>query len=118
MPRKSERSLLDAVEISASIVLVLFAIFYVNMFFGGALNRFGILPRSGWGLVGIFFSPLLHYNYAHLTANALSIFMLLIVLFSHREYRPDVALGSIWLASGFGTWLIGRAWGGSQPIVH
>jgi membrane associated rhomboid family serine protease len=118
VPQKSPRTFIDALEISASIVLVLFAMFYVNAFFGGALNRFGILPRSGWGLIGILFSPLLHYNYAHLTANAVSIFLLLVILFSHREYRPDVAFGSIWLASGFGTWLIGRSWGGSHPIVH
>jgi len=94
------------------LVLVLFLIFYVNQFLGGRLNYFGIIPRTGWGLLGILFSPLLHYNQAHLTANGVSLFLLLVILFSHREYRPEVALASIWLLSGLGTWLIGR------PSVH
>jgi membrane associated rhomboid family serine protease len=108
----------DALELSAVIVLALFAVFYLNSFLGGALNAFGILPRNAWGLAGILFSPLLHYNLAHLTTNALSLFVLLVILFSHREYNGRATLAWIWFFSGLGTWLIGRAWSGSQPIVH
>lgn len=99
-------------------VLVLFVVFYANRFLGGMLNSFGILPRTLWGLMGILFSPLLHYTAAHLTTNALSLFMLLAILFSHREYKPGAAFAGIWLFSGLGTWMIGRAWDGPQPIVH
>lgn len=72
------------------------------------LDVFGIVPRTEWGLVGIVFSPFLHVDGAHLLANAAPLFFLLIVLNSHRQYRPAQALIAIWLASGFGTWLIGR----------
>jgi membrane associated rhomboid family serine protease len=102
----------DALEISGIIVLVMFAVFYINAFIGGRLNIYGVHPRSVFGLVGILFSPLLHYNAAHLTANAVSLFVLLFVLFSHREYNGDEALIWIWVLSGVGTWLIGR------PAVH
>jgi membrane associated rhomboid family serine protease len=108
VPKSKNRSFLDAVELSATIVLILFLIFYVNRFLGGRLNVFGILPRTGWGVVGIFFSPLLHYNEAHLTTNGISLFLLLVILFSHKEYVGGVAFASIWLLSGAGTWLIGR----------
>ncbi len=108
MPSKGKRSFLDAVEISAIIVLALYAMFYVNVFFNGRLNNFGIAPRTSRGLLGIVFSPLLHANQAHLTANAVSLFLLLVILFSHREYRPDAALTWIWILTGLGTWLIGR----------
>src|SRR5262245_12862600 len=80
---KARRGVLDAVEISAIIVLSMFVVFYLNRFFGGALNRFGIIPRTALGLIGIVLSPLLHYNEAHLTTNAISFFMLLVILFSH-----------------------------------
>lgn len=110
--RKRNRSFLDAVEISATIVLLLFAVFYLNQFVGGRLNSFGVIPRTLRGLLGIFFSPLLHYNQAHLTTNAVSLFLLLAILFSHREYRGESVFIWIWLASGLGTWLIGR------PSVH
>jgi len=109
---------LNAVEISATIVLILFGVYYVNRFLGGVMNSFGIWPRTIWGSIGILFSPLLHYNEAHLTTNAISLFVLLIILFLHREYRPDLAFLSIWIFSGVGTWLIGRAGTEGKPIVH
>jgi membrane associated rhomboid family serine protease len=112
VPKSRNRTLLDAVEISATIVLILFVVFYANAFLGGTLNFFGILPRTLWGLIGIIFSPLLHYNQAHLAANGLSLFVLLVILFSHREYRADAAVVSIWLLSGIGTCIIGR------PSIH
>ena len=99
MGKKSNSELLDALESSAIIVLVMFAVFYANVLLGGRLNVFGIIPRTAWGLLGIFFAPLLHANYAHLTANAISLFFLLVVVFAHREYRGDIALMSIWLVS-------------------
>ncbi len=72
------------------------------------LKGFGIWPRTMWGLVGIVFSPLLHAHAAHLMANAAPLFVLLILLFWDKHYYPERTLGLIWLASGVGTWLIGR----------
>ena len=115
---KRRKTFLDAMELSALIVLALFAVFYLNQVVGGILNGFGIFPRTLWGLIGIFCSPLLHYNLTHLTTNALSLFMLLVIVFSHREYKGEVTIAWIWILSGFGTWMVGRAWNGSQPIIH
>jgi membrane associated rhomboid family serine protease len=81
---------------------------------GVTLDGFGIVPRTQAGLVGIAFSPLLHANVAHLLANALPLLILLTVLFWDRHYHPWWTLGTIWLVSGLGTWLIGR--GGSVHI--
>ena len=72
------------------------------------LKAFGILPRTVPGLIGIIFSPLLHLNAAHLFANSLPLFVLLMLLFWDRRYHPALTLAAIWVASGFGTWLIGR----------
>ena len=105
-------------QISATIVLIIFGIYYANRAMGGLLNSFGIWPRNSRGLAGILFSPLLHYNDAHLMTNVVSLFLLLTVLFLHREYRPDLAFLSIWVFSGLGTWLIGRGGTGAQPVIH
>ena len=110
--KRTKGSTLDAVETSAIIILMMFVMFYANAFMGGRLNAFGILPRTFPGLAGILFSPMLHYNLAHLMANAISLFLLLVFLYSHREYKADHALLSIWLLSGVGTWIIGR------PAIH
>src|SRR5436305_1602418 len=107
MKRSSGGGTSEAIEISAVIVLVMFAVFYLNVFLGGWLNYFGILPRTWRGLAGVFFSPLLHANLAHLTANSVSLFILLVILFAHRDYEADRTLIYIWLLSGLGTWIIG-----------
>lgn len=78
------------------------------------LRQFGILPRTAPGLVGIAFSPLLHANGTHLMANALPLLVLLFLLFWDRHYYPARTLALIWVASGAGTWLIGR--GGSVHL--
>ena len=82
------------------------------------LAGFGIVPRTVPGLVGIVFSPLLHASPAHLLANALPLFVLLILLFWDRHYYPVVTLASIWFFSGLGTWLIARGSDGGLPVVH
>jgi membrane associated rhomboid family serine protease len=72
------------------------------------LGRFGILPRTEVGLIGIAFAPLLHGSVQHLLANAAPLFVLLTLLLSNPGYRPYSTLVWIWVASGLGTWLIGR----------
>lgn len=116
--RNKKRTFADAVQISATIVLIIFGIYYANRAVGGVLNAFGIWPRHPRGLAGVLFSPLLHYNDAHLMTNTVSLFLLLIILFLNREYRPDLAFLSIWILSGLGTWLIGRGGTGVHPVIH
>jgi membrane associated rhomboid family serine protease len=78
------------------------------------LRVFGIVPRTVFGLGGILLSPLLHLNFAHLLANALPLWILLVLLFAEPTYHPERTLAWIWLGSGVGTWLIGR--GGAVHI--
>lgn len=81
----------------------------------------GILPRTPQGLLGVVFGPLLHANAAHLLANAAPLLLLLTLLFWDRHYRPGGTLASIWIASGLGTWLIGRGGAvhiGASSIVY
>src|SRR3712207_1489317 len=42
----------------------------------GALNGFGIRPRTQSGLLGILFSPFLHKDWEHLVANTTPFFIL------------------------------------------
>ncbi|HVV74172.1 MAG TPA: hypothetical protein VHI52_22230 [Verrucomicrobiae bacterium] len=92
-----------ALVTSFSIVGLMFLIFGVEVLLRLNLGGFGIVPRTEAGLVGILFSPLLHANLQHLTANAAPLFVLLLLLFSHAAYRPSLTLAWIWAASGLGT---------------
>jgi membrane associated rhomboid family serine protease len=104
----------EALELSAFLVCLLYAILAVNLVFHLGLSRFGIVPRTGFGLLGIVFSPLLHAGWGHLMANAIPLFILLVLLFADRHYYPARTLALIWIGSGLGTWIIGR--GGSVHI--
>jgi membrane associated rhomboid family serine protease len=108
MPAKSKSEFFSAIVISAAMVGVLFLVLGSEIVFRLPLNRYGILPRTEVGLLGIVFSPLLHANMQHLLANAIPLFVLLVLLLSDRTYRPYRTLIVVWLASGLGTWLIGR----------
>jgi membrane associated rhomboid family serine protease len=108
MSKRRRGELSQAVEISASLIGLMFLVWALQVLLPLDLRVLGILPRTLRGLLGILFSPLLHLSLAHLLANALPLFVLLLLLFAHREYDPEWALSWIWLGSGLGTWLIGR----------
>lgn len=98
----------DALVTSLTLVAALFLLLGLGAVLHLDLARFGIIPRSQAGLPGILFGPLLHANLHHLLANALPLFVLLVLLLSNPAYHPYGTLAFIWLASGLGTWLIGR----------
>jgi membrane associated rhomboid family serine protease len=122
MARSHFKTLQEATRISASLVSMLFIVEAADLILQGmsrlTLAGFGIVPRTVPGLIGIAFSPLLHASPAHLLANALPLFILLVLLFWDHHYHPAVTLCSIWFFSGLGTWLIGRGSDGRHPIVH
>ena len=86
----------------------MFLITFLDWLLPMDLRTLGIAPRTARGLVGILLSPLLHLGLAHLTANALPLLVLLVILFGQRHYAPERTLGWVWVGSGLGTWLIGR----------
>jgi membrane associated rhomboid family serine protease len=112
MPGKS--TFPQAVVVSALFISVLFLVKAIENIFHLPLEQFGIVPRTVRGLLGILFSPLLHGNMHHLLANSVPLFVLLVLLLSNPKYHPYQTLALIWVASGLGTWLIGR--GGAVHI--
>jgi membrane associated rhomboid family serine protease len=109
MPRQRSSDPAEAVTTSLSFIALLFAVRFTETLFNLPLTRFGIVPRTVSGLWGILWSPLLHVNVTHLMANALPLFVLLVLLLSQATYAPYRTLALIWGLSGLGTWLIGRS---------
>lgn len=79
------------------------------LFLGGALNAYGIRPRSIIGLRGILFAPFLHGGLAHVAANTIPFLTLgwLIMLRETSDFFVVTAVTMI--VSGLGTWLISPA---------
>lgn len=112
MPRARSRSFSQALRLSLTLIALLFVIefadFLLRQHHALTLDGLGIVPRSVTGLIGIAFSPLLHADFTHLTANAIPLLILFTLLFWDRHYHPWSTLATVWLVSGLGTWLIGR----------
>lgn len=118
MARSRQAGFLAALQTSFVVVGLMFFIKVVELIVPTSFAGLGIVPRDQHGLIGLLFSPLLHGNAAHLLANAAPLFVLLTLLFWDRKYHPWRTLAFIWLASGLGTWLIGRGGEPAHPTVH
>lgn len=81
---------------------------YANWKTGSKLNRFGILPRTVRGLVGILLAPILHKNLNHLLFNSVPLFFLGIFAMSLNLIQFYWATLFIILLAGTGVWCIGR----------
>lgn len=90
-------------------VAFLWSIECVNALLDHRLNRWGILPRTLAGLVGIPLSPFLHGSFAHLILNTVPLVTLggLVILQGARLFLTV----SLWitLLSGAALWLLGRS---------
>lgn len=108
--RAIKRELKLQVTLLFGFVGLLWAIEIIDaVVFRGALDSFGVRPRSMGGLVGIALAPLLHMGFGHLIANTLPLITLgwLIML---RETRDLIAVTvASALVSGLGVWLIGAS---------
>ncbi len=72
------------------------------------IDNYGVFPRTLYGLRGIFFTPLIHDDFNHLFNNTIPLFILGSGLFYfYSDLAPRIILW-IWIASGFGIWLVGR----------
>lgn len=89
--------------------VLLWAIWLLDVGFGWELHRYGLMPRTAWGLVGIITAPLLHGDFSHLFNNTTA---LLLLGWCLMYFYPRIAGRVIivtWLAGGLGVWLMGRA---------
>jgi membrane associated rhomboid family serine protease len=74
------------------------------------LDRFGVIPRTVAGLIGIPLAPFLHQGFAHLAYNSVSLFVLAMVSCGSYGRRLSVTAASYAvLYGGFVAWSFGRS---------
>lgn len=92
-----------------SLVIIIWAVFLVDILLPIDLRQFGIQPRNTFGLLGILFSPFLHANLFHILANTLPLFILsnfVLVQGKTLFYRVTTV---IIILAGLGTWVFSMA---------
>jgi membrane associated rhomboid family serine protease len=91
---------------SGGFVVLLWLLEIVDATADHRLDRYGIEPRTGDGLLGILFAPLLHGGWRHLEANTLPCLVLLFLVLLSGVARGLQATAIIWLVAGIGVWLV------------
>jgi membrane associated rhomboid family serine protease len=98
----------QAIILGGFILLIWLVELVDTLLFAGALDRFGVRPRTVAGLWGIFFAPFLHRGFGHVAANTVPFLVLgwLILVQNRRHFWTATAVTI--LVSGAGIWLFGR----------
>jgi membrane associated rhomboid family serine protease len=109
MTRSSKVGLVSNVRaqigILAGLVGLMWGLEILDLFLGGALDQFGIIPRSIVGLRGILFAPFLHGNLVHLMANTVPFVILGWLVMLRRTSNFWAVSLIVMLVAGLGTWL-------------
>ncbi len=104
----SSRSIVGSAVVPLRLVFLMWAVFYLEIVLGINLAVFGIVPRTIFGVIGIFTAPVLHGSLGHLVSNTLPLLFLGTIIF----YFYGRIGGSVFLRAYFWTnilvWLFAR----------
>jgi membrane associated rhomboid family serine protease len=103
------RSILGSAVIPLRLVFIMWALFFLDLampFFH--LNAFGIIPRTLFGVVGIFTAPMLHGSFAHLVSNTIPLMFLGSVLFFFYNAIAQAVFLRAYFWTNFLVWLFAR----------
>ena len=89
-------------------VVVIWLVYWVEIYFNINFNKYGVLPRDFIGLRGVVFTHFIHSDAHHLFNNSIPLFVLLLSTFYfYRDMAYKVLLVG-GLLSGLLTWVIAR----------
>jgi membrane associated rhomboid family serine protease len=106
---------LKAAVVIGSFTAVLYVVELVNLvILHGGLDRYGIVARTGSGLLGVLFAPVLHVSWQHLAANTIPLLVFGFLAMAGGIGQWIAVTATVWLLSGIGVWLL--APGGTVTI--
>jgi membrane associated rhomboid family serine protease len=106
-PKAIANELKTHATILSAIIAVMWLVEMIDQSVGGALDIYGIIPRSEIGLRGIVFAPFLHGSFYHLAANTVPFVTLGWLIMLRETSDFFVVSGITMLVSGLGVWLTG-----------
>jgi membrane associated rhomboid family serine protease len=100
------------IVVPSRVVFFMWAIFFVEITFHMDFSRYGILPRSIIGLLGVLLSPLLHGGVGHLVSNTMPLLFLGTALYMFYDRIADRVFLQCYFLTGLLVWIFGR------PFIH
>ncbi len=108
MENTGNNGFLGNIEIAGGIIILIWAVHFLNYLIPFDFRQFGIKPRHLSGLLGIFLSPFLHGGLKHIMGNSGALFVLLVVSLSLDRKLTMAALAIIITGGGAAVWLLGK----------
>ena len=105
--QQEKRKFFGSLVIPACLVAVMWTVKIIEVALGLDLGRFGVMPHSTRGLVGIFTLPFLHGGWEHLMTNSVPILVLGTALYYCYPTLANRVMLVTWIGSGLLTWCIG-----------
>ena len=87
-------------------IVLIYAIYVIDIFI--PITKFGIVPRTIDGLIGVFTAPFLHHGIWHLVSNTIPLIVLLTVL---NHFYPKKTISVVLftvLSGGILVWIFAR----------
>jgi len=108
MNSREKVKMIESVVIPTIIVLIMWLVKIIEMIFDISFASYGVFPQKVSGLPGIFLSPFIHGNLAHLSANTVPVWVLgSALIFFYREIAWKVLL-LIYVVTGVWVWAWAR----------
>lgn len=93
---------------STLLIIIIWSVKLFEIIFDYNLTEYGILPRKLNGLIGVFFSPLIHSDINHLLSNSLPVIVLCILIFNFYSQIANNIFICLYFISGLWLWCVGR----------
>ncbi len=98
-----------SIVVPARLVLLMWAVFFIEITWFIDLSFLGIIPRTMVGLPGIVCAPLLHGSFWHLTSNTLPLLFLGTTLYFMYGRLADKVFFYCYFLTGLLVWVFARA---------
>ncbi len=121
MDQEEKRRFFGSMVFPGGLLLLLWVIKILEVSFDTSFAEYGLLPQSAQGLRGILFSPLLHGDWAHLSANSVPLFFLSSGLFYYYGKKAWTIFILTWLVTGLWVWIFAKDTGihiGASGVVY
>ena len=121
MDQEEKQRFYHSLVFPAIIVVIIWLIKLIESGFHISFADLGLLPQTLSGLRGILFSPLLHGDWAHLSANTVPLFVLTAGLFYYYGKKATTIFILCWLVTGLWVWIFAKDTGihiGASGVVY
>lgn len=106
--KQEQKKFFGSLAIPAMLAAIMLTVKVIETAYGFNMSRWGLMPQTAHGLIGILTLPFFHGDWEHLLANIPAVLVLGTALYYCYPTLAHPVMIISWLASGFLTWCIGN----------